>query len=122
MQSRRPGRREDFKSGVACYRCNCYRTPLGAEPEHAVTVEPAAQRAVSQPVDRDDRLEHRHLDARGGCRLVDEDRKSTRLTPVTLPYLVCRLLLEKKKPPRPSAPFRLSRWQTSRQTQPTLRG
>src|SRR5437867_13295564 len=72
MQSRRPGRREDFKSGVACYRCNCYRTPLGAEPEHAVTVEPAAQRAVSQPVDRDDRLEHRHLDARGGCRLVDD--------------------------------------------------
>ena len=24
------------------------------------------------------------------------DRKSTRLTPVTLPYLVCRLLLENK--------------------------
>src|SRR5881397_4303448 len=29
--------------------------------------------------------------------LAEEDRKSTRLTPVTLSHLVCRLLLEKKK-------------------------
>src|SRR5216117_4365147 len=28
---------------------------------------------------------------------ISKDRKSTRRTPVTLPYLVCRLLLEKKK-------------------------
>src|SRR5437879_8120961 len=72
IQWRPSGYREDFKSGVACYRCNCYLTPLGAVPEHAVTVEPAAHWAVSQRVDRDDRLEHRHLDARGGCRLVDD--------------------------------------------------
>src|SRR5712691_7987439 len=45
---------------------------LGAIPEHAVAVEPAAQWALSQRVDRDDCLEHRHLDARGGCRLVDD--------------------------------------------------
>src|SRR2546422_11299932 len=69
---RRPGHREDFKSGVACYRCNCYRAPLGAVPEPAVALEPAAQRAVSQLVDRDDRLEHRHPDARGGWRLAED--------------------------------------------------
>src|SRR2546430_17392065 len=72
IQCRPSSHREDFKSGVACYTCNCYRTPLGAVPEHAVTLEPAAHRAVSQRVDRDHCLEHRHLDARGGGRMVDD--------------------------------------------------
>src|SRR3546814_3189467 len=38
----------------------------------------------------------RHLDEE---ELIEEDRKSTRLTPVTNAHLVCRLLLEKKKKP-----------------------
>src|ERR1051326_5550179 len=35
--------------------------------------------------------------SRVGRRAAQTDRKSTRLTPVTFLYLVCRLLLEKKK-------------------------
>src|SRR3546814_8705144 len=35
--------------------------------------------------------------AGAGCDRRPEDRKSTRLTPVTNAHLVCRLLLEKKK-------------------------
>src|SRR5216117_4289947 len=44
------------------------------------------------PVQRGCRCQH-------GCRpsAARGDRKSTRRTPVTLPYLVCGLLLEKKK-------------------------
>src|ERR1051326_9318796 len=36
------------------------------------------------------------------CRKDERDRKSTRLTPVTFLYLVCRLLLEKKKHEKPN--------------------
>src|SRR5436190_18877658 len=53
-------------------RSGLLRLLQGAIPEHAVTMEPAAHWAVSQCVDRDHYLEHRHLDARGGCRLVDD--------------------------------------------------
>src|SRR3546814_9229161 len=43
-----------------------------------------------------------HADVAAGAEaaalaMVDEDRKSTRLNPVTNAHLVCRLLLEKKK-------------------------
>src|SRR3546814_8960670 len=51
-------------------------------------------RGLSRPGGRDQpRLGCRQISARPRTR---EDRKSTRLTPVTNAHLVCRLLLEKK--------------------------
>src|SRR3546814_6986007 len=44
-----------------------------------------------------DRICHRSRSGSGSTTLASQDRKSTRLTPVTNAHLVCRLLLEKKK-------------------------
>src|SRR3546814_1879949 len=78
-------------------------------PCHSIRVNTAGNWDAPIVIVGEDFGEHKNNDAMyqwpfgslngNGCSfwLAREDRKSTRLTPVTNAHLVCRLLLEKKK-------------------------
>src|SRR3546814_7971119 len=77
------------------------RRAVGAAIDFAVDEDADADADAEMDVDgvrHATRRAARQLGPEGELGLVaDQDRKSTRLTPVTNAHLVCRLLLEKKK-------------------------